>query len=171
MQTCRQQITCSEYTSKLKLQRVLIGWVAAWIFILLRTSILWLPENHSQNVDISEQSIGRQEPLNCQCEGLLVSNKSEFFFLHIHCFIFENHFALLNPKLLFNVSTQTCSRKRNKVLDVIHLWALVVRFVCLPQWPYHLSRFVFLTAGRDSTCDDSISHLSVCWLKYIHGIN
>ena len=128
------------------------------------------PENHSQNVDISEQSIGRQEPLNCQCEGLLVSNKSDFF-LHIHCFIFENHFALLNPKLLFNVSTQTCSRKRNKVLDVIHLWALVVRFVCLPQWPYHLSRFVFLTAERDSTCDDSISHLSVCWLKYIHGIN
>jgi len=55
------------------------------------------PENHSQNVDTSEQSIGRQEPLNCQCEGLLVSNKSEFYFLHIHCFTFENHLALLKP--------------------------------------------------------------------------
>ena len=48
----------------------LVDWMETFEFYALQ--LFRSASSHSQNVVISEQSIGRQKPLNCLCEGLLV---------------------------------------------------------------------------------------------------
>ena len=102
----------------------------------------------------SEQSIGGQEPLNCQCEGLLVlRNKSD---LSILFFRFENHFAFsLNNNVFCYVTlfpfTQTYTKQKHEVLDFINQMASVNRFVCFcPRGPI-INMVRSVTAGSDST--------------------
>ena len=74
-----------------------------WIFIFFCASILRHGNSKSfSKCSQSEQSIGRQEPLNCQCEGLLVFKQVRMLSLHTHCFIFENHLVLLKILIFFN---------------------------------------------------------------------
>ena len=88
----------------------------------------------------SEQSIGRQEPLNCQCEGLLVlRNKSDLNFLF---FRFENHCAFSINNIMYSAMftlfpfTQTYTKKKHEVLDFINQMASVNGFVCFcPRGP------------------------------------
>ena len=87
MQTSRQQFTCicSEYTSKLKITKS-FDWSSS--------SCL---KNHSQNIDISKRSIGRQKLLNCQCEGAPCFKQVRILIFAYSLFHFENHLALLTP--------------------------------------------------------------------------
>ena len=71
----------------------------------------------------SEQSNGRQEPLNCHCEGLIV-----FLASHTYLFYFEQSTRALIYKLylsLQHIQKNLFSRTHNEVLDLNNLLASV----------------------------------------------
>ena len=78
--------------SKSNFPSMVIGEVTMEIFILLRTWIMLChPAKHSQKCrHTSEQSTGRQKPLNCLCEGLLVNYKSDFNFCYFAVHFWES---------------------------------------------------------------------------------
>ena len=115
------------------------------------------------------RSSGRQEPLNCHCEGLLIKiNKSVFYCLYfceshwppsaLHAIvIFSFPFAILT-NLFFIVNTKKC-----QVEQIYWLWFAGLSFC--PQRLYHLRSFLLVTAGRDSvlTRQQSISYHFAGW--------
>ena len=112
--------------------------------------LLELPRNFIlKNGMTSEQSIGRQEPLNCQCEGLLVlRNKSDLNFLF---FRFENHCAFSINNIMYSAMftlfpfTQTYTKKKHEVLDFINQMASVNGFVCFcPRALSSIYLFIYL---------------------------
>ena len=110
-----------------------------------------------KNVDIhlNRAQVGRQKPLNCLCEGLLVNYKSDFEFCYFAVHFWES-FCFTYFKIILhicNVSplsrTQTSSRKHSEVLELIILWALVTWFVCSALKA--LSSFSFRTWQLEET--------------------
>ena len=82
----------SESMQQIKFSKHGDWWSYNGIFILLRTWIMLChPAKHSQKCrHTSEQSTGRQKPLNCLCEGLLVNYKSDFNFCYFAVHFWES---------------------------------------------------------------------------------
>jgi len=139
-----------------KILFLLIGWK---LLNFTHFNCLGLFSSHSQNVVISEQSIGRQKPLNCLCEGLLVFLffKPQVriilnFTVHVENQVNRIYFAIF---VLLHFYTNLV-RKHTEVLDVVNLLALCVRFVCFcPQGSISFHGSIFDSWKRQHGSNDS----------------